>query len=151
MLKLIKATLSDWQDIGAIESKSSTACFKALTLQGELEEYLTKSSVYFVEADGVRVGSIGFEKQASNVAQLQGLNIKPEHRGKGYGNEVVKLLVDEAEKEGITRMHLTVHPTSVPAIITYLKNGFVVTSYKDNYFGDGEPRLVMERTSTRND
>jgi len=149
MLTLIKATLSDWQEIGAIESKSSTACFKALTLQGELEEYLTESSVYFAVVDGQKVGTIGFKKLSEDTAQLQGLNIKPEFRGKGYGNEVVDLLLKETERQGFTKVTLTVHPASIPALVTYLKHGFIVTGYKENYFGDGEPRLEMERKVER--
>ena len=31
----------------------------------------------------------------------------------------------------------------VEALITYLKEGFVIVGIKDNFFGDGEPRLQL--------
>lgn len=41
------------------------------------------------------------------------------------------------------RIELVVHPHNNPAISLYLSLGFKIESWRDNYFGDGEPRLVL--------
>lgn len=145
MLTLQPATLSDWQEIGAIESNSGNACYKALTLEGELKEFLTESRVFFAINNGKKIGSVGIKQLSDKQAQLVNLSIMPEYRGQGYGKELVEVTVQEATRLGFETIMLLVHPTNTTAQIMYLKCGFIVTAYKENYFGDGEPRLVMER------
>jgi len=38
---------------------------------------------------------------------------------------------------------LITHPLNTPAILLYLKNGFQITGWKDNYYGDSEPRIIF--------
>ena len=54
---------------------------------------------------------------------LENFNIYPQHRGKGYGTEAVRLFV---EKHGVT--NLWVAPNNDVARHIYEKNGFVVDS-----------------------
>ena len=56
--------------------------------------------------------------------------------------------MDKLLKEiGNKKIVLTVHPQNNAALRIYLKLGFVIISWKDNYFGDGEPRLYLEKES----
>ena len=142
-MNLIKATVKDWEKVGAIEGLSSTKCFKALTLEPELVEYLSESQVFFIEVDGENVGTVGFKKASDEVAQIRGLNIHPAHRGHGYGKEVMTLILAEIAKQGYKTVKTLVHPESTPALITYLKSGFLVTGFSENYWGDGEARVEM--------
>jgi ribosomal protein S18 acetylase RimI-like enzyme len=41
------------------------------------------------------------------------------------------------------RLDLVVHPDNIGAIKLYNSLGFETESLKENYFGDGEPRLIM--------
>lgn len=41
------------------------------------------------------------------------------------------------------RIELVAHPHNSPAILLYLSLGFIIESWENNYFDDGEPRLIM--------
>ena len=40
-------------------------------------------------------------------------------------------------------IELATHPKNEAAIKLYASFGFIVTSQKENYFGDNEPRIIM--------
>lgn len=44
--------------------------------------------------------------------------------------------------EDVKRIDLVTRPQNSRAFMLYLLLGFAAESWKDNYFGDGEPRLV---------
>ena len=44
------------------------------------------------------------------------------------------------------QVYMITHPKNIAAIILYLKNGFEIASWKENCYGDGEPRLILQRT-----
>jgi ribosomal protein S18 acetylase RimI-like enzyme len=72
---------------------------------------------------------------------IEGLAIDPIHRGKGFGKKAIQKLCKLYSDKEIT---LFVHPHNIPAIISYLKCGFIVRSYEVNKFGDGEDRLFLK-------
>ncbi|WP_211164415.1 GNAT family N-acetyltransferase [Shewanella salipaludis] len=67
--------------------------------------------------------------------------VSPEMRGRGIGAALVRALL-QAVPAGATQILLTVDPAN-PAVHLYLRLGFVETGFEADYFGEGEPRLVM--------
>jgi ribosomal-protein-alanine N-acetyltransferase len=55
----------------------------------------------------------------------------------------VLFLLEEAK--GCARIDLVTHPDNAAAIALYGSLGFALESRKEDYFGDGEPRVVMQR------
>lgn len=103
-------------------------------------DYLKDCDVHLAYENNELVGLVAY-KNDHNAIELKQLVILPQFQGKGYGKELVKKLLE------LTKGHkvwLVTHPKNSAAIVLYVKNGFKITSWKDNYYGD-EPRLVLER------
>jgi len=74
---------------------------------------------------------------------LSGLMVKPEFQGKGIGREAMRQVLEEVSD--VERIWLATHPSNTPAIKLYLSFGFIIEEKIENYFGDGEPRIIMSR------
>ena len=144
-INLLQATIDNWQEVGSIEGQSGSRYFKAYTTKEELSNYISGSKVFFIVSNGQKVGTIGFKKVSNDTAQLEGLNIIPNSRKMGFGREAINKLIELIIKGGYKKIMLFVHPKNTLALIMYISNGFVITGYKENFYGDGEPRLMMEK------
>ncbi len=142
-VNLLKAMGKDALEMIEFEKASSSKYFHAFTDEVKMGEYLQDSSVFFILADNVKVGAIGFEKKSDTLAQVQGLNILPEMRGKGIGYLSVLEIMKKIRNEGFMEANLAVHPENSIGIATYKKAGFQVGDIVENFFGDGEPRIIM--------
>lgn len=78
------------------------------------------------------------EAQILNVAV--GLN----HRGQGFGKQLVSQAVREALKGGLKRVTLEVRKSNAAAIRLYSSLGFRVGSERKRFYSDGEDALQME-------
>lgn len=74
---------------------------------------------------------------------LVGLAVHQDRRREGIGRELMSNCLDRAQGIGLRTVRLTVDPANAPAKALYKSLGFAVDSFVDDYFGPGEPRLVM--------
>ena len=72
---------------------------------------------------------------------FNGLTVVHTHRRKGIASWAIQNILDNIKNK--KTINLVVHPKNTAAILVYLKAGFVVDGWKDNFFGDGEPRLSL--------
>jgi len=93
------------------------------------------------DGEGNLVGNIASEKK-SGFIEVVGLAILPEYQNKGVGKKALEFVI--TQNSG-TELRLVTHPQNTGAIICYLKSGFVIDSWKENYFGDGKHRLLLIR------
>lgn len=103
--------------------------------------YLTGCEVYFVYEADKPIGSFSYKDDKNGQIEVLQVAIVPQHQGKGHGKKIVKYLLDLVKGKPVW---LVTHPKNTPAIITYLKSGFVISGWKDNYYGDGQPRLILK-------
>ena len=97
--------------------------------------------VYLIQKDGVTVGNISYEKKGEHHVHISGLVVVPKFQHQGIAREALKeALVD---LEGVARVDLVTHPDNSGALKLYESLGFIVESRKENFFGDGEPRLIL--------
>lgn len=86
-----------------------------------------KNVDFVCEVEGTvvgRAGLFGFD-ELSRSCEV-GLNLGPEHRGKGYGREVLRLLLDFAFRHrNLRRVHLQTSAANTAAIRCYEAAGFV--------------------------
>ena len=144
MITLKQVLPEDWERVLEIEISAKSPVYFACTTADEVKKYLDKSKVYFVLNENKQIiGTISYEIKGDNDYYFDGLVILREYQGKGCALEAVKEILKLIGEN--KHIHLVVHPHNTPAIITYLKAGFLVSSWKDNYFGDGEPRIEMTR------
>ncbi|CAH1542811.1 acetyltransferase [Vibrio harveyi] len=77
-----------------------------------------------------------------NTQWILSLAVDATHRGKGVARLLVDKVLSKVETGSVVK--LTVDPDNIPAFKLYSSLGFVVVAEEDNYFGDQEPRLVMQ-------
>jgi ribosomal protein S18 acetylase RimI-like enzyme len=107
----------------------------------DTKEYLKDCQIFAGYSDQKIVGIIAFVVKAHEV-EVKQLIVNQEFRGRGYGKKLLEFLIHLQSKKEIA---LVTHPSNSPAIITYLKSGFFIKKYLDNYYGDGQPRILLIR------
>jgi len=144
-ITLQKAAIEDLPTLISIEeSVANLKIYSAITSEDEWREELAKSTVYIIKKENVPVGDISYEMKNDSYAHLSGFAIIPQFQGQSIGREALTLVLEELK--GVKRIDLVTHPYNTPAIMLYLSFGFSIESWKDNYFGDGEPRIVLAKT-----
>ena len=91
---------------------------------------------------------LGYTQGGVNIENKEGwilsLATNQDKRGKGTGRLLSQKVIELFKSKEIDRILLTVHPENAPATHLYNKLGFEIHEKIENYYGDGEPRLVME-------
>ncbi len=147
LIHLKKATLADISLLVDIEkSVAGTCLYSPIVDREEWIEEFQKNSVFLIEKNNEIVGDTSFEKRGDGSVYISGLSITPRFQGQGIGRVAVKILLDEKLRNE-KRITLVTHPDNSIALSLYQSFGFVVGERKENYFGDGEPRveLLLER------
>ncbi len=85
------------------------------------------------------MGTFSFIAQ-ENKTEVKQLIVLPEYKGKGYGKEIIQYMLSIMK---IERVWLVTHPKNKRALLLYLKSGFEINGYKEDYYGDGQPRVVL--------
>ncbi len=98
-----------------------------------------------MEKSGKPIGTVSFEIKSKNHAYFDALTVLPKFRNKGYATEALKWIFPKLKR--FDKVDLLTHPRNTAAIRAYFMLGFVIDSWVDNPFGDGEPRIrmVLER------
>jgi len=105
-----------------------------------LKEFL-KNEVYLIYKGDRLVGSTEFEMKSPDHAYLSGLVIHPDFQGQGIGREAVLFRLEKLK--GVKRIDLVTHPENFRIINLYQSLGFKIEKRIENYFGDGEPRVML--------
>ena len=107
-----------------------------------LKEF-AENEVYLIYKDDKLAGSTEYEMKNPDHAYLSGLVIHPDYQGKGIGREAALFRLEKLK--GVKRIDLVTHPENFKIIDLYQSLGFKIEKQIENYFGDGEPRLVLVR------
>ncbi len=141
-ISLEKATVKDVDQYLTIEkSVIGPKTYSGITVEDKAKEEFQTNQVYFIKKDSKIVGTIQYEMKSPDHAYLSGLVVDPRFQGQGIGREASKLILQELKD--MKRVDLITHPHNTRALMLYLSLGFVIESWKDDYYGDGEPRLVL--------
>jgi GNAT superfamily N-acetyltransferase len=90
------------------------------------------SAVYLLAVDdGRAVGTAsGRIEEQPGTAQLLGMWVAPEARGRGVGQALIEMIVDWARGRGMERLGLWVTEANDPARALYEKSGFLPTGQR---------------------
>ncbi|MFA5917232.1 MAG: GNAT family N-acetyltransferase [Candidatus Gracilibacteria bacterium] len=135
----------DWKLVLEFEKNANSDVFYAYESEGDVKEYIKNSKVFFIILNEEKIGTISYEEKESNTLHFNGLIVSDEYRGQGIGLLAIKKLFENISDNKI--IDLVVHPKNIPAVIIYLKAGFKIEGWKNNFFGDGEDRLYLVRTN----
>lgn len=99
--------------------------------KGLVDGWKVPSTTFWLYVDGVPVGfgslrhflTEALSKAGGNI----GYGIAPQFRGKGYGNILMKLLLQKAKKIGLEKVLVTVHLDNIPSKKVALANGGVIS------------------------
>lgn len=105
----------------------------------EQMDYLKDSEVFALYENKNMVGFFALRKKGGDV-ELLVIAVDPKKQGNGYGKIMMDRVLKLTENKTI---HLVTHPQNSGAIRFYLKHGFMIDGWKDDYYGDGEPRLLL--------
>ncbi|MCG9638429.1 GNAT family N-acetyltransferase [Vibrio sp. Isolate34] len=70
------------------------------------------------------------------------LAVNLNYRGMGIGRKLMQHAIAQIPQE--SKLLLTVDPNNASACALYASMGFTMIKQEENYFGDDEPRLVMQ-------
>lgn len=112
---------------------------KARSVKEEVD-YLQNSEIYVAFEVTKIIGFIAYEDKQDSV-EIISLAVIPEYQKKGIGKLLLNQILGKLKSR---KIHLVTHPRNTPAIILYLKLGFEIYGLKENYYGDGQPRLLLK-------
>lgn len=100
-----------------------------------------------VELEGKTVGVVACEIAEDGAVYFEDVAIDPAFQGYGLGRAALTEVVTRLS--GAPRMWLLTHPDNASAVRLYSSLGFRETERIEDYFGDGEPRIKMERAQNQ--
>lgn len=117
-----------------------------------LQEF-RENEVYLIYKNGKLAGSTEFQMKSPDHAYLAGLVIHPDFQDQGIGREAAMFRLEKLK--GVKRIDLVTHPENSKIIglyqslgfKLYQSLGFKIEKRIENYFGDGEPRVVLAKES----
>ena len=121
------------------------ACFKTPWSKASFYREVTENACarYVVlREDGVAVAYAGVwfvldEGHITNIA------VHPDRRGRGYGEQVTRAMIQLAADSGMNWMTLEVRRSNVVAQNLYHKLGFIDVGYRKRYYENSEDALIM--------
>jgi ribosomal protein S18 acetylase RimI-like enzyme len=138
---LKRATAKDIKSILALEKVADAKTYSARTNEEEVRDCLKNEFPFLIKKRETVVGIVVYKIKRKKTVGINGLVIDPKFRGRGFARQAILLILKKVRK--YPRIELVVHPHNVSALSLYLSLGFIIESWQDNHFGDGEPRLVM--------
>lgn len=130
-----KAVLADAEKIFAVEKDSFSVPWSMDSICRDLQN--TKLTRYFVleKENGDIIGYAGYwfvadEGQITNIALCKA------YRRQGYGEKLVRAMMDTAFAEGCSNIFLEVRVSNIPALQLYHKLGYTVLSVRKEYYSE---------------
>lgn len=144
-ITLQKATIADLETFLELEkSVADSKYYSAITDKDEARKEFQESEICFIKKDEAIVGSIYYQFKNPDHVYLSGFVIKPEFQHQGIGREALTQILQKLNR--VKRIEAVTHPDN-PALELYQSLGFEIRGQKENYFGDGEPQVVLAKTN----
>lgn len=96
-------------------------------------KYFGKLHIKVLRENDQLVGFVAYYMKNFFIGQLLFLAVKPEFRGKGYAQKLMKYAVDDMKKQGASIITLVTRTSNVSAQAVYKKLGFTQTYEEDGF------------------
>lgn len=137
-----KANIEDIPTLIQIENNfQGSHTYSPMLESSEWTQAIQDGPVYIIFCGNTIIGNVMYELKSPEHAYISGLVIMPEFQGQGFARKAMKYILEEIGN--VKRIDLVTHPDNLKAVKLYQSFGFSIESRKENYFGDGEPRVVM--------
>lgn len=95
--------------------------------------YFGKLSIKVLREEDKFVGFVAYYMKNFFIGTVLFLDIKPEYRGKGYAQKLMRYAIDALKKQGATIVTLVTRSENHSAQAVYKKMGFTKTLEEDGY------------------
>ncbi len=125
---------------GVVDKKT----YSVITEPKKVIEEIENNECFFIKKDDEIIGSIEYQIKGPNHAYISGIVVKPDFQGQGIARKALNIVLNNLKD--MKRIDLVAHPDNIKSLNLYQSLGFVIESRKENYYGDGEPRLMLAKT-----
>lgn len=137
------ATLSDLDQVASIETERfGEHAYPYFVLRQLFDLHGTNWLV--AEADGRVFGYALVARAPRRCAWLLSLAVSIDSCGRGHGTTLLERALQLCDDLRMRAVRITVRPTNEAAYRIYNRAGFTRTHHEERYFGEGEPRDVLE-------
>lgn len=143
MVTFRQATPNDIPTLIKFDREAQSKRYTAYLTVGEWLKEMSESTVYIFEDDSVPIGMFSVQEKTPDHIYFAGFVVGLQYRGRGYARQAMCYFL--SMYSNARRIDLVTHPQNSNAIMLYLKSGFFIEAWKENFYGDGEPRIVMAR------
>jgi GrpB-like predicted nucleotidyltransferase (UPF0157 family)/ribosomal protein S18 acetylase RimI-like enzyme len=149
IISLTKSMAGDASAYLTLEQQVGGKTYAALTSKKEYLNEINQNTVYLFNLGKKSIGHITYHIKEDGSVHLGGFAIAPIYQNKGYGRKAMELIMNLAKKA--RQVDLVTHPDNFKAISLYQSLGFAITERKENYYGDGEPRVILIKNQSAPD
>ena len=143
-----EATKADIPKIAELEKLCFPDPWTLEMFESEFNNPLVRYFVAELESDDESgneiVGQFGFLCVAGEC-HINNVAVHPDYRKDGIGSELLELVLNITEDEGVSYWTLETRVTNNPAIGLYQKYGFEIVGERPNYYDDGTSANLMTR------
>ena len=118
----------------------SSDSFFALLTSGQVFGFVGKG------LDAPEWESFGIGRVAADEAEILTLGTLPSHRGQGLASKLLTAIMDEAIRQGASRLFLEVGEANEAALRLYRRAGFSVIGRRRAYYPDQANALMLSVT-----
>jgi len=101
-----------------------------------------KGETGFIFLKNNPVGYYSWVETTADSAEIMSLAVIPKYQGKGIGKSTLKMMMEKLKNKKNTK--IVTHPKNIPALVLYIKQGFIIYGFSKNHYGPGEDRVVLE-------
>lgn len=129
------AALEDADGIYAIEEESFSIPWSMDSIQRDLVNTELTTYHVLVSDDGIIKGYAGLWR-VIDEGQITNIALANECRGEGYGELLLRVLMEEGWENGCTSIFLEVRVSNMTALGLYRKLGYQTVSVRKKYYND---------------
>lgn len=134
-----EATHRDVKTCARIEKQVSAESIEII--EDEIEKQIKEEDhfIFVAEEEGKVVGFISAEWQRwNNSVYIDSLYIDENYRRKGYGSQLLKRMIKKSREIRSKKVFIDVEAGNTYAIILYLKHGFEINGYVQDFYRSKE-------------
>jgi ribosomal protein S18 acetylase RimI-like enzyme len=142
-MMLKRAAANDVDVIVAFESQVVNDKLYGKPLDHTAAKSEIDANEYYLRlSDGRVVATGALRRREDGSTYLSNIAVHPKERRKGFARAMMSHLLSRCD--AAPSINLAVHPDNQAARALYVSVGFSQTQIRENFFGDGEPRLIMQ-------
>jgi len=139
----MKSTTINAENLNRIVAAEREIFSEAWSKSAYLSSLSSGKLVSAVLENGEEIVAFGSFIHICDEGDINNIAVTEKYRKKGYGKQLMLLLLDEARRLGVTDMTLEVRASNVTAVSLYEKLGFTAEGVRKHFYFDGEDALIM--------